>query len=128
MSKIVPCPLSASCLYDTIIGMFNKHLKLKSRILDFPTAHKSPLPSFFSVSEHGAPIYLVGQAEVLGLNSLLSLYPQAICQHFLLTLLLNIPLNHWTSLHHCCHLLVQIPIISYLDHYTGLQIHLFAPL
>lgn len=34
------------------------------------------------------------EAEVLIRNSSFSLYPQAICQHFLLTLLLNISLNH----------------------------------
>lgn len=116
----VTCPLNASCLHDTPTGMFNKHLKLR-----FP--HSPQITSSQLFLEHEAPISLVVQAEVVS-NSLLSLYPEAICQHFLLTLFLNISLNHWTSLHHCCHLLVQIPIISYLDDGTGFQIHLLVPL
>lgn len=61
MSKIVTCPLIASCLYDTPTGICNKHLKFKSRTLDFPRAWSSHLPGcssrgsktqFFAFSLH----------------------------------------------------------------------------
>lgn len=80
----------------------------------------------FSILEHGAPIYLAVQAEVLRCNSLLFL------PHNLSALFANITPKHipksLTSLNHCCYHLVHITVISYLDHCSGLQTHLLVPL
>lgn len=84
MSKIVTCPLIASCYMTLPLGCVISIWNSKVELLISP--------------EDGAPIYLVVQAEVLRHSSSLSLYPQAVCQHFLSTVLLNISLNHWASL------------------------------
>lgn len=63
ISKIVACPLNASCLYDTPTWMFNKPLKVKGRTLDYPRAHRLPLPQVFSFLEKGTPHLAGGSSK-----------------------------------------------------------------